>query len=143
MKTAISIFCLALILSLTACVPIPLQNYDNIPALGFQNQSLDMKQIERAIYIGAYNQGWSTVRVASGHIVATHIEAPRQVVVDILFDTHSYSINYKSSQDMNFDPATGKIDPRYNRWTADLRDSINTALQSMCGQQSGCGPNST
>lgn len=139
MKTALPILCTALILLLTACVPIPLQNYDNIPALGFQNQSLDMKQLERAIYIGAYNQDWSTVSVAPGHIVATHIEAPRKVVVDILFDTHTYSVHYKSSQDLNYDPSSGKIDPRYNRWTGDLIDSINAALQSMCAPQSACG----
>ncbi|MBU6420580.1 MAG: hypothetical protein KGL98_06635 [Gammaproteobacteria bacterium] len=140
MKTAMLISCLLLVLSLTACIPIPLQNYDNVPALGFQNQSLNVKQIERGIYNGSYMQAWSTVTVAPGHIVATHIETPRKVVVDIFFDAHSYSIHYKSSQDMDFNPGTGTINPRYNRWTADLRDSINTALQSLCDEKSGCEP---
>ena len=140
MRNMILFVCLACTLLIAACVPVPLQNYDNVPALGFQNQSLDMKQLERAIYIGAYNQGWSTVTVAPGHIVATHVETPREVVVDIVFNPQTYSIHYKSSLDMNFDPATGKIDPRYNRWTADLRDAIDTTLQTMCGPQSKCGP---
>lgn len=140
MKIAMLIPALACALLLTACVPVPLQNYDNMPAMGFENQPLDMQQLERAIYVGAYNEGWTTVVVAPGHIVATHIETPRSVSVDILYDAHTYSIHYKSTQDMNYDAATGKIDPRYNRWTADLRDSINAAMQTMCNPPSACIP---
>lgn len=140
MKIAMLIAALACALLLTACIPVPLQNYDNMPAVGFENQPLDMKQLERAIYVGAYNEGWTAVTVMPGHIVATHVETPRSVSVDILYDAHTYSIHYKSTQDMDYDTATGKIDPRYNRWTADLRDSINAAMRTMCSVQSACVP---
>ncbi|HKV96147.1 MAG TPA: hypothetical protein VJR90_01480 [Gammaproteobacteria bacterium] len=140
MKIAMLIPALACALLLTACIPVPLQHYDNMPAVGFENQPLDIKQLERAIYVGAYNEGWTAVTVAPGHIVATHVETPRSVSVDILYDAHTYSIHYKNTQDMNYDAATGKIDPRYNRWTADLRDSINAAMRTMCSAPSACVP---
>ena len=41
-----------------------------------------------------------------------------------LFTDDTFSIRYVSSVNMNYDAATGSINPKYNQWVRNLRREI-------------------
>ena len=53
-----------------------------------------------------------------------------QVVVDVVYAESSFSIRYVSSENMNYDPGTNTINPKYNQWVRNLqREIIGQALK--------------
>ena len=107
---------------LAACVTVPLINLEtnglSIPA------SVDptMGQVEKAIYRGAVDQGWSVRQLASGRLEAELYVKRYKVVVRITHDTKTFSIKYKDSLNLKYDGT--RIRRAYNMWVLELRRSI-------------------
>ncbi len=125
----------------------PIVNYeDQVIKTSFENRILSMEEVQKAIRRAAARKDWVVVPGENGHIIGTLVvQNYHTVVVDIAYDQHKFSITYKSSINMNYEPAgttitdrngeeigttrEAHIHPNYNNWVSELKDAISIELQ--------------
>lgn len=91
-------------------------------------KSLSLSQVKERIIAAARDRDWSPDARGRGKIVATHHIRSHMAQVVITYDTKKYSIEYSDSQNLNYNGKT--IHRNYNRWVANLRDTINRRLDN-------------
>jgi hypothetical protein len=91
------------------------------------NVTLD--RVTRAIITASATKGWKPSVAGPGHIVAARRNSGYSAKVDIIYTTSSFTIQYLSSDNMDYD---GKhISPVYNQWIGDLRSEIKFRLSEL------------
>lgn len=112
----------------------PVQNAQGVIAVQADGKAYETDKIKRAITAGAIERGWVITGQSDGKIEASLDKGGKhQVVVDILYTDKNYSINYKSSVNLNETVKDGvtMVHPNYNRWVVYLTQSINASLARM------------
>lgn len=89
---------------------------------------MPLSDITRSITSAAAKHGWEMRVEKPGYIVGTLHLREHEAVVDILYDTKSYSILYKSSQNLQYDEKNRTIHKNYNSWIRNLNVSIQREL---------------
>lgn len=105
---------------------VPIRNIENSPVTIAGNQDVSLNQVENAIKRAGTNLGWVMKQKGKGHIVGTLLLRKHVAEVDIIYDTKTFSINYKDSKELKYND--GKIHPNYNNWIANLQRDINIQL---------------
>lgn len=128
MKTNILVIAAASMLILLAgCRANPVFNIENAPIeVSVKHSSKDIK---KAIIRAGAGLGWQMKAKKSGHIVGTLFLREHVAVVDIKYTKKSYSITYKSSQNLNYDGIN--IHKNYNSWVKNLNRQIQAQLFSI------------
>ena len=87
---------------------------------------------EKAIIRAGTYRNWISKTVAPGQIEATNvIRGNHTVVVDIAFNTETFSIDYNRSTNLKWDPTTRTIHPNYNSWMKLLEADIKAEIQRL------------
>jgi len=120
-------------LMLAACRPLaPVVNVNNASYGSYANTALTLDDYERAIVRAGTKRNWVFNRLGPGHLEGrTTVRGKHSATVDVLFNTQTYSINYKSSQNLKYDAAKGEIHPNYNSWITLLDNDIKAEIQRM------------
>ena len=106
---------------------VPVADFENLPAVTASGQPASGAQIKAAIQAAAQQNGWTVVAPAPDRMVATlQVRNKHTVVTEIVYKPGQYSVKYKDSANMNFDPSTRVIHPFYNKWVQGLVDGIRT-----------------
>ena len=147
-------------LFLMASVPVqaahlePIVNYENQEIKRFDTRKLSIEEVQMAIRNAAEKNKWRVEPGEAGHIIATLVVRNQHTaVVDIAYTTTSFSITYKSSENLNYSKdnkeaavntagvntigytgiVTSKsgpvIHPSYNKWVQQFKDAIFRELQ--------------
>ena len=87
---------------------------------------LDLEAITISITTGAVDRRWTPKVVGPGHVEAHLYIRSHVAIVDITFDESAYSITYKDSE--NLDYKDGRIHRNYNRWVANLNQTLQRRL---------------
>ena len=121
MTTKSSLFLFLATIFLVHCgSPPPLLNVKGSPVLIADNASLE--EVKDSIFKAGARTNWKMEVINKGHIVASHSLQEYQATVDIFYNTDSYDILYKDSENLSHD---GKnIHSRYNRWVLNLDRNI-------------------
>jgi hypothetical protein len=114
----------ALLLLVGCRGPVPVYNVTAAPVVTPKPASLD--EVQRAIMRGGVSVGWQIVQRGPGNLEGITTWNVHRAVVEIRFDTKTYSINYKDSDNLKYDGAS--IHPFYNQKVQDLDKSIRTQL---------------
>lgn len=121
----------------TGCGQAP--TVQNINNSDYFAQAQAKSSVAKAIKRGASSKGWRTKIVKDGLIEANILVRSKYfVAVNIPYDAKGYKIEYKSSRNLKYDPATKTIHGSYNKWTKILADRINYELENI-GMQSAAG----
>ena len=125
---------LLVVVTLAGCRgTVPIQNINDASygTAGYSTTTpLTLDQYEQAIIRAGSTRGWVFERVGPGHLVATNVvRGKHTAVVDITFNTESFSITYKDSNNLKYDSAKQEIHPNYNSWVDLLKVDIQTELQ--------------
>lgn len=144
---------IAFLLVLVSISAIPAQarpeaivNYENQVIKRFDTKVLSLEEVQKCIREAAGKLNWRVEPGEPGHIIATLvIRNQHTAVVDIAYSQKAYSINYKSSINLNYGEDSnatifGKdgivnsstadvIHPNYNKWVGYLNDAIFRELQ--------------
>ncbi len=114
-----------------ACTGKPIHDVEG-HALPVAAQSLPPAKIRAAIIEAAERRGWQVRPVTEGQLEATYAPREHKAVVDIFYDNQTYSIRYKSSE--NLKAEDGTIHRNYNRWVQMLDKDIHRKLLSVANK---------
>jgi hypothetical protein len=112
------------VLLLAGCRSAPIYNVVAAPVTTLQPAS--MQTVEAAILKAGGALGWTMVQKEPGRIEGVLALRGHKAVIEVLYDTKSYSIKYKDSVDLDYD---GKnIHKNYNGWIENLDRAIKSNL---------------
>ena len=114
-------------LMLAGCRSSPILNIENAPITIEAKHSA--KDIKKAIIRAGAGLGWNMKAKKSGHIIGTLYLREHVAIVDIKYSNKSYSITYKSSENLNYDGTN--IHKNYNGWVTNLNRQIQAQLTSI------------
>ena len=117
----------AVAILLIACAPVPIQNVENAP-INASNANYDLSDVTKAILRAGTGLGWQMKGETPGHIVGTLNVRRHVAVVDITYTLDEFSISYKDSTNLKYDPASNGIHSSYNRWVRNLAQEIDGQL---------------
>ena len=114
-------------LLIAGCRSSPILNIENAPIeITAKHTSKDIK---KAIIRAGAGLGWKMKAKKSGHIIGTLYLREHVAIVDIKYSNKSYSITYKSSENLNYDGTN--IHKNYNGWVTNLNRQIQAQLTSI------------
>ena len=106
-----------------------LQNIKDTPVSVNEGKNISMEEIEKAITIAGASLGWRMKIESSGHMVGTLTLRDHIAVVDINYNSETYSITYKDSTNLKYDGEN--IHSNFNTWIQNLQKSINSQLDIL------------
>ena len=110
---------------LAACTSRPIVNVSNAPVVT-AGKAATMQDVQAAIVRAGNGLGWQMTPVQPGLVTGRLALRTHVAVVEVPYDTKSYSINYKES--VNLDAKEGNIHKNYNGWVENLDKAIKTEL---------------
>ncbi len=121
------IFLVLLVLFVWSCTSKPVMNVQNeyVPKTR-DGEQLSVNDVERAILSATQRRGWSSRVVKPGLIEASISVRTHRATIEIRYSSNSYSINYKSSENLDYDD--GSIHRNYNNWVINLSRTIQNEL---------------
>ena len=117
----------AVAILLIACTPTPIRNIDNAP-VNLSSANYDLSDVTKAIKTAGVGLGWQMKEETPGHIVGTLHLRSHVAIVDITYTLDDYSISYKDSTNLKYNPGSNSIHSSYNRWIGNLVKEIDTQL---------------
>lgn len=119
----------AALLLVAGCSSQPMYSVDdNSTSINNTEFQPTAQQVEKAIMLGATRYGWQPRLVEPGMIEASIMLRDHEAVVEIPYSAQSYSIHYKSSENLNY--KDGEIHRNYNRWVMNLSSAIQQQLSA-------------
>lgn len=88
-------------------------------------------QLYKAIKVAGLNLGWQVKKVKPGLAQAQIFLRKHMALVEISYNKDNFSISYKDSSNLNYDPAKGTIHKNYNGWVQNLRNAISLQISSL------------
>lgn len=122
------VFLLISMALLAGCRDAVIRNYEEQPIVRYDGSKLSMEKVERAIVLAGRDLGWVMQSAGEGRMVGILELRDHKAVVDIEFDSSSYSIKYKDSSNLLYQPPN-KIHRQYNHWVANLVKRINASIE--------------
>ncbi|HXZ51968.1 MAG TPA: hypothetical protein VEH51_08195 [Burkholderiales bacterium] len=122
-----AVFAACFALLAVGCRIAPIYNV-NGDAITSPKADLTMSDVNKAIHRAGASLGWQMQDAGPGHMIGTLHLRDHVAVVDITYDTKSYSINYKDSTNLQYDAQKGEIHKNYNGWIQNLESNIRTQL---------------
>ena len=96
------------------------------------SSSLGRSDYKNAIIRAGTQRGWTFQDAGPGHLVGDlAVRGKHFATVDIFYDTDSFTINYRDSRNLEYDPATRQIHPNYNSWVQNLQQDIQAEVTRM------------
>lgn len=121
---------IAFVLSLAffGCGTPPVYNVNNNAVVVPTDKTATMTDVEKAIMRAGGGLGWIMKKEKEGLIKGTLVLRTHTAVVAITYNTETYSINYESSVNLNYDPTNNTIHSNYNGWIQNLNKAILVQL---------------
>jgi hypothetical protein len=88
------------------------------------NPLATMENIEKAILRAGLTLGWQMVPRGPGKVEGVLNLRKHQAVVDVLYDTTSFNIMYRTSTNLDYVEANRTIHSNYNGWIKNLEKGI-------------------
>lgn len=122
-------------LVLAGCRTAPIYNPQDVafaaPAISMTTP-LALDDYKRAIIRGGAKRGWVFEEAGPGHLIGKiAVRGKHFATVDVNFDTRKFSITYKSSQNLKYNPELQQIHENYNSWVANLQSDIQSEITQM------------
>jgi hypothetical protein len=119
----------ALAAALAACAIQPIYGVRDAPIPAAGGAPPGLADVQKAIERAGAALGWRTHAVRPGLLVATLQTRSHTAVVEITFDTRTYSIAYSNSANLSYDGVN--IHRSYNAWVQSLDRVIRAQLDAL------------
>jgi hypothetical protein len=118
-----------LALAVASCRSATVYNVEN--ASLNMNKPASTAQVQAAIKRAGAGLGWTMRDVAPGHIEARLPVRSHVAVADIFYNSKDFSIKYKDSTNLNYDPKDNSIHSNYNGWIQNLQKAIMSQTSTL------------
>ncbi len=111
---------------------LPVRDVDNQPIVTASGKPPAADNVQKAIIRAGSQLNMRMSVVRPGVILATY--SPRSdftAVMEVTYDSKAYSIHYKSSDGLNYDPQAHTIHKNYNSWVSNLQKRIDNELLAL------------
>ncbi|MDP3597309.1 MAG: hypothetical protein Q8S75_09975, partial [Nitrospirota bacterium] len=120
--------CLAVVI-VTGCRGAgQIYNVKEAPITTSAGKELTVDQVGKAIMDAGIGLRWIMVVTKPGQIVATQNARNHTAIVDIAYDTKTYSMTYKDSVNLNYNAEKQTIHEAYSGWIRNLDNAIKGRL---------------
>jgi hypothetical protein len=92
------------------------------------NPAATMENLEKAIIRAGLTLGWQVTPIEPGKAEAVLNIRRHRAVVEITYDTKSFSIHYKDSINLDYDAQEKTIHSNYNGWIRNLEKAIRAQV---------------
>ena len=127
------VFALMGVLALAGCRTVQIENINDAPyglSAASSPSPLTLQDYEKAIIRAGSRRNWVFQRVDAGHLIGTNnVRSKHTAVVDVKFNTETFSITFNRAQNLNHDASRNIIHPNYNHWVRNLRQDIQSEVQ--------------
>ena len=135
MKSSVSVMLLVAAVAIAGCrMGEPVYNATDVaysPAATV-TRSLDRTEYKNAIIRAGTQRGWTFQDAGPGHLIGNlAVRGKHFATVDVFYDTDSFTINYRDSRNLEYDPATRQIHPNYNSWVQNLQQEIQAEVTRL------------
>jgi hypothetical protein len=122
-----------LLAPLTGFAAKPIGNLVDVPVpVRVDGSAFSAEDVQAAIISGCLARGWAPVLDSDGLIRATiNVRAKHFAEIEIPFSATSYSILYKSSENLDYDAKRQRIHRNYNNWVVNLSKTIQRDLLGL------------
>jgi hypothetical protein len=129
-QTAAGIFVAALVLVVMIGCRAGGQVYEvkDAPIQTATGKELTLEQVQKAIIDAGIKQTWIMTPVKPGEILGEFNVQSHQIHVTIPYSTKQYSILYKDSSNLRYDPVKRTIHVNYQKWIERLDNEIKARL---------------
>jgi hypothetical protein len=127
LRSTLKILIPAVALLLVGCRIAPVYDVQQAPVVSARPAT--MADVERAIRVAGASLGWQMVARGPGAMEGTLVLREHRAVVDIKYDTKTYSIKYKDSSNLQYDGTS--IHKNYNGWVQNLDKAIRSSLGTL------------
>lgn len=110
---------------------VPIVDYENLVVATTSGKQLTVAELREVIIRAGRSQGWDISDFGDGHLAASFNKSKHAIMVNIVLKPNTYSVTYKDSVNMKFEPAEKKIHPGYNKWVRMLVDTIRIESQKL------------
>lgn len=110
-----------------------LQDQVDLPVgVKFDGSAFQAEEVQEAIVTACHGRGWTPRLESPGMIVATILVRGRHFAeVEIPFTAQAFSIRYRSSRELDYNPEKRTIHRNYNKWVVLLSRDITTTLGTL------------
>jgi hypothetical protein len=131
MKTIFKLGAIAIVLVaiFSGCRSAAVYNVNQNPVTTKQSTTDD--QLFKAIKLAGLNLGWQVSKVKPGLAQAQIFLRDHMALVEIPYTKEDFSIIYKDSTNLNYDPEKGTIHKNYNGWIQNLRSAIALQMSAL------------
>jgi hypothetical protein len=95
------------------------------------NPAATMENIGKAIMRAGLTLGWQITPMGPGRAEGVLVLRRHRAVVDITYDTGSFSITYKDSVNLDYDAQEKTIHSNYNGWIRNLEKAIRAQVSVL------------
>jgi len=127
LRSTLKVLIPAVALLLVGCTIAPVYDVQQAPIVS--SRPAAMADVERSIRVAGASLGWQMVTQGPGAMEATLMLRTHRAVVDIKYDTKTYSIKYKDSSNLQYDGTN--IHKNYNGWVQNLDKAIRASLSAL------------
>lgn len=106
----------------------PIEDLVDVPVATVSGNPVTLDALARAIAAGCARRGWVCEVTSPGEIKGLLNIRSHRAEVRIPYDSNKYSILYVSSENLRYDAEEKTIHRNYNKWVANLRNDINSAI---------------
>jgi len=103
-------------------------NIKDAPINTASGSTPSLEDVQKAIITAGTGLNWSMTVVKPGHIVGTLNVRSHQAVVDIMYNSKTYSITYKDSTNLKYNADKQTIHENYRGWIQNLDNNIRGRL---------------
>ena len=114
-------------LMFAGCTSKPIYNVSNEPITANNGTPTESQMIKAIIRAGS-SLGWTMQKDSPGHIIGTLDIRDHIAIVDITYNSDTYSITYKDSNNLNYNGT--KIHRNYNTWVNNLNNAIKVQMSN-------------
>lgn len=131
MKTSVTLFfLLAIAISISGCKNVYIKNIPK-QSVNMNKKDISNEKLFKAIQNAGFRYGWIVKKVDNNTAIATLNIRAHQAVVIIKYTSNAYSIQYKSSSNLKYDPEDKTIHRSYNTWISNLSNSLKLELSRL------------
>ena len=116
-----------LLVVLAGCRSAPIRDVDKSPVPPGATE----EQVQKAIMSAGNSLGWQMKVKEPGLIFGSLAVRNHLAEVDIPYSSKSYSIRYKSSSNLDYNPTDRTIHKNYNSWIQNLDTAIRSRMATL------------